>query len=35
MIELQGKHVVLRDLERDHCHTLWKMTEPAEERLAS
>ena len=28
MIELRGEHVVLRALEREHCHTLWEMTEP-------
>ena len=30
MIELRGEHVVLRALERKHCHTLWEMTEIAE-----
>ena len=31
MIELRGKHVALRALERKHCHTLWEMTEIAED----
>ena len=31
MIELRGKHVALRALEREHCHTLWEMTEIAED----
>ena len=31
MIELRGEHVVLRALEREHCHTLWEMTETAED----
>ena len=31
MIELRGEHVVLRALEREHCHTLWEMTEIAED----
>lgn len=29
MIELRGEHVILRALEREHCHTLWEMTEIA------
>ncbi len=29
MIELRGEHATLRALEREHCHTLWKMTETA------
>lgn len=29
MIELQGEHVILRALEREHCHALWEMTETA------
>ena len=24
MIELRGEHVILRALEREHCHTLWE-----------
>ncbi len=31
MIELRGEHVILRALEREHCHTLWEMTEIAED----
>lgn len=31
MIELRGEHVVLRALEREHCHTLWEMMETAED----
>jgi len=31
VIELRGKHVALRALEREHCHTLWEMTEIAED----
>ena len=27
MIELRGEHVALRALEREHCHTLWELTE--------
>lgn len=29
MIEFRGEHVALRALEREHCHTLWEMTEIA------
>jgi hypothetical protein len=28
MIELRGKTVVLRTLEREHCRCLWKESEP-------
>ena len=31
MIELRGEHVILRALEREHCHTLWEMMETAED----
>ena len=34
MIELRGEYVVLRALEREHCHTLWEMTEIAENPVA-
>ena len=27
MIQLKGQHVVLRTLEREHCHTLWSQVE--------
>lgn len=28
MIEFRDEHVILRALEREHCHTLWKAEEP-------
>jgi RimJ/RimL family protein N-acetyltransferase len=30
MIELRGEKVVLRTLEREHCHQLWERYQPAE-----
>ena len=30
MIELRGKKVVLRTIERAHCRTLWENYEPVE-----
>ena len=30
MIELRGEKVVLRALEREHCHQLWEHYVPAE-----